>query len=332
MIHRPVLKKEILKFWLNSKFLKNDSPIFLVDATCGEGGHSLTLLEKAKKENWLKRLILICIDLDPEILKQAKNNLKKFRDHVIFKNVNYADLAKILDELNLPAGRKEINGILFDLGASSYHFKKESRGFSFRSNDPLDMRYDQRQKLSAFEVINRFPQNEMKNIIQKLGEERSAGRIANLIVKKRRIKPIKTTSELADIILEAIPKKFWHIHRDKNFSGHHKKIHPATKTFQALRIYVNSELNHVEKGIKEAIKKLQKGGRILVISFHSLEDRIIKRIFKEFAEPKKDEIYGKIIEQPQLYIMTKKPMLASQEELEKNPASRSAKLRVAERR
>jgi len=227
-IHKPVLLKEVIDFWINPKILDKEKIIF-VDATCGEGGHSLELLKKAKKEKWLNKLKLICIDKDPEILKLAKDNLKKFKN-VIFINDGFENLDKILEELKI----KKIDGILFDLGASAFHFKKANRGFSFAEDNFLNMRFDakerkepfkknlKRENITAFDVVNFFSEPKLRIIIQKLGEERMAKRIASFIVERRREELIKTSKELAEIIACAIPKKKLaqkYSSGDKNISG-----------------------------------------------------------------------------------------------------------------
>ncbi len=318
IIHKPVLVREVLKYWVNPVLVSDKRKlVVVVDATCGEGGHSLALLKKAQKEGWLKKLQLVCLDWDPKIIERAKANLKKFARNVIFKEGNYRDLKSILNSLDI----YQIDGILFDLGASTFHFKKAERGFSFSEPSFLDMRYTPNNKLTAEKVINEFPPEKLIEIIKRYGEETRAPTIVKAIVRARAQKRIKTAKELAQIIAEAIPKRFWP-----------RKIHPATKTFQALRIFINQELNNLEQGLRQALAVLAPKARIVVLSFHSLEDRIVKRIFRLHSQPKTDMIYGVTIEPAYLKILTKKPIVPSLVEREQNPASRSAKMRVAERR
>lgn len=325
--HYPVLEKEVLNYWINPKILANllvGKKIFLVDATCGEGGHSLAILKKAKHEGWLNKLKLICLDADKEILGRAQTRLKEFSKNIIFANTNFINLTKIINDLNL----KKVDGILFDLGISTFHYKISGRGFSFAKNEILDMRIEknpkfkiQNSKLTIREILNNWSEEELRAIFKNYGEEKWAKRIAQKIVAVRVKKEIKTSFELAEIVARAIPKKFWP-----------RRIHPATRVFQALRIVVNSELENLQKVLIEAKNILNSRGRILVISFHSLEDRIVKKYFRKLNLDKRDEIYGKIVQEAQFDILTKKPILVSSSELVKNPASRSAKLRIIEKR
>ena len=314
--HYPVLKNEVLKFWVNT-ILLTKKEIIIVDATCGEGGHSLALLEKAQKENWLLKLKLICLDQDQEILKLAKKRLTKYKNNTIFINANFKDIELEMEKL----GIKKVNGILLDLGISTYHYKKSGRGFSFNKSEPLDMRLDKNQKLTAEVIINTWNEKDLEKIFKDYGEERFSRRIARFITEKRKLMSIKTSHELAEIIKSAIPRKFWPKH-----------IHPATKIFQALRIAVNQELENLKQSLEKIINILTPKGRILVISFHSLEDRIVKKYFKNLNLDKLDDIYGRIMEEAPFDILTKKPICASSVELAQNPASRSAKLRIVQRR
>ena len=314
MYHKPVLLKKVLKYWVNVYLLSKKKRVFIVDATCGEGGHSLALLKKAQKEGWLNKLKLICLDWDEEILKRAKKRLAAFSPCVIFKNCSYLDLDKTLSRLKI----KKIDGILFDLGASSFHFKKAKKGFSFQEDSLLDMRYSKIRKETALDIVRGYSKEEIAEILKVYGEERWAKKIAEAIISVRSKKEIRTARELAEIVAQAVPRKFW------------GKTHPATKTFQALRIYVNKELDNVQIGVKKAVSLLSPQARILVISFHSLEDRLVKRIFRLTSEPKKDIIFGRVLKSGSLKNIGR--FFPSCLELEKNPASRSAVLRVAEKR
>lgn len=288
-MHKPVLLKETLDFL-------NIRDGIYVDCTLGTGGHSIGILKALNG-----RGLLIGLDRDEEALKIAKERLKGYNNCYLFHS-NYIDLKHILKE----QGIKHITGgILMDLGSSSIQFDDMSRGFSFKSNAPLDMRMDKTQSLTAFKIINEYKESEIANIIYNYGEERNSRKIARLIIEKRvKNGPIKTTNELIGIILQCYPK--W-----KKF-----RIHPATKTFQAIRIEVNKELENLDKFMCFIPELLSPTCRLTVISFHSLEDRIVKNYFKSTAS---------------LKILTKKPITPSREEILNNPRSRSAKLRAAEK-
>jgi 16S rRNA (cytosine1402-N4)-methyltransferase len=289
--HFPVLLSETVEH-----LLKNNGKIY-VDATIGLGGHSYELLRRNPN------IYLIGIDKDPYALEKAEERLKEFKGRFSLYQADYKDI----DEVLKVEGIDKVDGILMDLGVSMLQLKTPERGFSFNEEAPLDMRMNPEQKFSAYDVVNRYSEKELARIIKEYGEERFAHRIAKAIVNARRKKPIETTKELAQIIEGAIPKGFY------------KKIHPATKTFQAIRIEVNKELEHLKEALLKIPHLLNPKGRIAVISFHSLEDRIVKHTFRYFE---KEGI---------LKVLTKKPITPSEEEIKKNPPSRSAKLRVAER-
>jgi 16S rRNA (cytosine1402-N4)-methyltransferase len=247
---------------------------------------------------------LIGIDADESAIKIAQDNLKDFQDSFKLINDNFENLDRILPK----EGVERIDAILFDLGLSSYQIEDDTRGFSIKRNSRLDMRMDTRLRVTAYDIVNRYKESSLSQIIERFGEEPFHKRIARFIVSERSKRPIETTHELATIIHRAVS------HRYKN-----SKIDPATRTFQALRIAVNRELESLENGLKKAISYLAPKGRICVISFHSLEDRIVKRIFKGYSD------LGV------LKILAKKPITPSREEILFNPRSRSAKLRIAER-
>lgn len=288
--HKSVLLDEIAGF-LSPKHLG-----IYVDATVGGGGHAERILEESAPSGRL-----IGIDVDPLMLDIAKKRLGRFGERCSLIEGNYIELQEILNKL----GINEIDGIIFDLGVSTEHFLDSHRGFSIAKDGPLDMRLSPRIIITAGEIINRWAPNELIEILYKYGEERWAKRIVKYIVEERRRKKIDTTGELAEIIIRAV-------------GGRRGKIHPATKTFQALRIAVNDELNNIETVMPIAVNTLKIGGRICVISFHSLEDRIIKNIFRSLAGSG-------------LRIITKKPVVPKREEIIANPRARSAKLRVAEK-
>lgn len=285
-MHIPVLKKEILEY-LSVK--PNDK---IIDCTFGEGGHSKAILEKEGK--------VLGIEWDAELYNKAKSlNLER----LILINDSYANIKEIAEKNNFnPA-----NGILIDLGMCSWQIDESERGFSFSKDEPLDMRYG-KNGITAEIIANDYSEGEIEKILSEYGEERFAKRIAEKIVIQRKISPIKTTFQLTEIIKSAIPYKY-------QFG----KINSATRTFQALRIAVNDELNNLKKALESSIEILDKGGKIAVISFHSLEDRIVKNFFRDL------EKRGRI------KILTKKPIIASQEEIRNNARSRSAKLRAAQK-
>lgn len=270
----------------------------MVDATVGGGGHSYLLL----KQN--PNIKIVGIDRDEYALSIAKERLSEFSSRVILKKSDFAQLDKVLFSL----GIDKVAGFLFDLGVSHFHLKLD-RGFSFQREEFLDMRMDRSQRLTAYDVVNRFSQQELYRIIREYGEEKFARQIAQKIVEQRKKKRIETTKELAEIVCSVYPPKL----------RHSSKIHPATKTFQGIRIYVNDELNQIEVALEKTLIFLQPGSLVAVISFHSLEDRIVKSFFKKQKELKV------------LEILTKKPITPSKQELKENPASRSGKLRVARR-
>jgi 16S rRNA (cytosine1402-N4)-methyltransferase len=295
MTHIPVLLNEVIKF-LN---LKNNG--IYVDATLGEGGHTLNILE-----NTDEKVKVIGIDRDKEVLNVAKERLKRFKDRVFIVNDNFKNIDKILKEMKI----EKIDGVLFDLGVSSFQLDSKDRGFSFRYNSILDMRMDKRQSLKAEDLVNKLPYKELEEVIRLFGEERFSREIAKNICLERKKKEIKTTFELVEIINKSIPEKF-----------KYKKIHPATKTFQGLRIAVNDELNSLKESLNKVVNFMNPGARLCIISFHSLEDRIVKRFFNE-----KSKLKNQILK-----IITKKPIIPSDTEIFSNLRSRSAKLRVAER-
>lgn len=303
--HIPVLYREVLD-GLNVK----PNGIY-VDGTLGGGGHSEGILEK------LDSGLLIANDLDEVAIDNAKVRLKKYLDKVTFVHDDYKNIASHLDELNIDT----VDGILLDLGVSSYQIDTPNRGFSYTKDAPLDMRMDESQSLTAAIVINEYREKELADIFFRYGEERYARRIASVIVTKRNEKPVETTLELAEIVKSCYPKNF----RDG---------HPAKRVFQAVRIEVNGELNGLDKAVMQMARRLKVGGRMAVISFHSLEDRIIKNCFKELET---DCICDKSLpvcvcgKKREAIIVTKKPIIAGEEELKNNRRAESAKLRIIEK-
>jgi 16S rRNA (cytosine1402-N4)-methyltransferase len=284
-----------------------------VDCTLGGAGHSYEILKRLSDKGRL-----IGIDQDMDAINAAKEKLHDYKN-VTYVHDNFYNIENILGELDIEG----VDGILMDLGVSSYQLDQPERGFSYMHDAPLDMRMNRDDSKSAYEVVNNYDEDKIFRVIREYGEEKFAKRIAGFIAEQRQIAPINTTFELVEIIKSAIPARF---RRDGP--------HPAKRTFQAIRIEVNDELGILNKTIEDGIKKLNKGGRMDIISFHSLEDRIVKTKFKKLQDPcecPKDFpicICGK---KPVIKIITKKPIRASDEELETNPRSRSAKLRVAEK-
>jgi len=300
-LHTPVLKNQILEFF---QIYHNK---IIVDGTIGEGGHSESFLKKIQPSR------LIGIDGDSTILAKAKHRLEKF-SNIDLVNDNFTNLKNILQEKKIDA----LDGILLDLGISIFHYKESGRGFSFDKNEKLDMRA-RNVELSAYDIVNTYSQDKLRKIIWAYGEDRWAALIAKQIVAVRATQKIKTSKELANLIFNIVPKKF------------HSHIHPATKTFQALRIEVNNELGDLEIFLKIFPKLLNKKGRLAIITFQSLEDRIVKQKFRELSTGKIiDELKGTRAK-PAFRLLTKKPIIADENEIRTNAASRSAKLRVIEK-
>lgn len=287
-VHYSVMQNEVLSF-LNP----GDGEALLVDCTLGEGGHSNLFLQRYPK------LHVIGLDRDCRIMEKAKNRLAPYGDRFQARNIWFDEFWKNYDG---PA----VDYVLFDLGISVFHYEESGRGFSLKRREKLDMRLDLDGALDAAQVVNTYDEKSLADLIYNYGEERYSRRIAAAICNYRQTKQIEYTDELADIIWDAVPNEY-----------RHRRIHPATKTFQALRIEINGELDRIEPALEGAVKALKPGGRIAVITFHSLEDRPVKWFFKN---------HEGILE-----ILTKKPLEPTQEECETNPPSRSAKLRVVEK-
>lgn len=282
-----------------------------VDCTAGGGGHSLEIAKRLSKQGRL-----IAIDRDPDAISAVKKRLLSYSDRVELVNDNFSNLLNILD------GRSP-DGVLIDLGVSSYQLDTAERGFSYINDAPLDMRMNPSDPISAYDIVNNYSENQLADIIFNYGEEKFSKKIASLIVKKRQVKPISTTIELADTVFEAIPIKF----REKGGN-------PAKRTFQAIRIEVNNELNIIAPTVNTIAKSLSSGGRMVIITFHSLEDRIVKQTMNELSKgcscPAEFPVCvcGK---KPIINLISKKPVLPSYDELAENKRSHSAKLRVAEK-
>ena len=292
--HIPVMLEEVMEF-LNPK--END---VMVDGTLGLGGHAEAILKRIGP-----RGRLVGIDKDQRSLDTAKERLRPYVEQTYFVPGDFRDLDRILSEL----GITKVNGILLDLGISSAQLGDPQRGFSFQTQGPLDMRLDQNNPVSAFELVNSLPEEELAVILRDYGEERWHNRIARTIVRQRSMHPIETTSDLREVVLKAVPSR----------KGKGERIHPATRTFQAIRIAVNRELESIAIVLKKCVDLLAPGGRIAVIAFHSLEDRIVKQQFCDWARD------GRV------KLVVKKPLRPGEKECQENPRARSARLRIAER-
>jgi len=292
-MHIPVLQKEFLQY-LDPGPNEN-----FVDCTIDGGGHALSILEKTKPGGKL-----LGIDLDKSQISNLKSQISKWRldGRLILANDNFADLKEIVKK-NIFGN---ISGILLDLGYSSWHLEGSKRGFSFQKNEILDMRYNPESELSAYRIVNSWPKDSIEKILTEYGEEKFAKTISKNIVEERRKRPIKTTFDIVAVVKRSVPG--WY---------QHKKIHFATRTFQALRIAVNDELNNLERTLPQALEIMMNGGKLLIISFHSLEDRIVKNFLRIKSKENK------------LKVLTKKPIKPSQEEIRINPRARSAKMRSA---
>ena len=300
--HRPVLEKEVVEL------LEPKTGSFIVDGTCGGGGHTEALLESGAD--------VLALDQDPDAVQHVSEQLASFGRRVTVRQANFRHAAKVLDEL----GIRTIGGALLDLGVSSRQLENAERGFSLVRNGPLDMRMDPRTELTAATIVNEYSAEQLTRLFRELGEEPAARRIASLIVKMRNRSPFRETLPLARAI--------------EKLAGRHGRRHPATQVFQALRMEVNGELAALEEGLRVLAGRLQPGARIAVIAFHSLEDRIVKNFFRdrsrewldrpEWPAPQRNPDYD-------LKLVTPKPVEPSEDEQRANPRSRSAKLRVAKK-
>ncbi|HIJ94466.1 MAG TPA: 16S rRNA (cytosine(1402)-N(4))-methyltransferase RsmH [Desulfuromonadales bacterium] len=305
--HLSVLPEEVIRL------LAPESGKTYLDGTLGGGGHSALILEKAPAA------FLIGMDRDQEALAAAGKRLSRFGQQVSLIHSDFAGMAAELEQRGITG----LDGFILDLGVSSHQLDTKERGFSFQQDAPLDMRMDISRGETAADLLSEVPEQELEKIISEYGEERWARRIAAFIVKERDLEPITTTFRLVDIIKGAVPKATWD-----------ERIHPATRTFQALRIAVNSELESLERGMRAALDLLKPGGRGVIISFHSLEDRIVKHIFREYAEgctcPRQLPlcVCGTL---PRVKLLTGRPVTATTDEINQNPRARSAKLRAVEK-
>ena len=305
--HNPVLLGECIE----GLAIRPDG--IYVDGTLGRAGHSREIARRLTTGR------LVCIDRDEAALAAAAERLAPWRERVTLVHGNFGDLEQLLDDLGL----SRVDGMLFDLGVSSPQLDDAQRGFSYMADAPLDMRMDRSEGLTAYTVVNQWPQEELRRILYQYGEERCAGAIAGAIVRARERAPVETTLQLVDIIKSAMPAQ-----------ALREKQHPAKRSFQAIRIAVNDELTAVERMLQGAVPRLSPGGRLCVISFHSLEDRIVKNALAAFAKgctcPPDFPVCvcGK---KPQIRLVNRKPIVADPDELADNPRARSAKLRIGEK-
>lgn len=302
MEHESVLREDV------QKYLELKPGDKVVDATLGLGGHSLDILKKIGESGKL-----YVFEQDERNLKEAKHRLKEYEKQIVYFSNNFRYLkTRITDE-----GVSEIDAILFDLGLSSPHVDEADRGFSFMKDGPLDMRYDQRSPLTAADVLNTYSEDDLANIFFKYGEERMGKRVARKICEDRAKEPFASTIKFAKFLERILPSK-------------NKKKHPATQIFQALRMEVNDEMTVLQEALGQAVEMLKVGGRIVVISYHSIEDRLVKQFFKTLLLPTaspQEQIY-RAHGDPMVQALTKKPAIPSDKEIQTNPRSRSAKLRA----
>ncbi len=308
IFHTPVMLKEV------AESLRCKRGGIYVDGTVGGGGHAYEILERTAPDG-----LLIGIDLDDEALIEAEESLRSFGGRKILVKGNFADIAAIIISLNI----KLVDGILLDLGVSSHQLENAERGFSFSQEAPLDMRMDRSRGFTACDLVNNFSERELEKVIRDYGEEKMAGRIARTIVKKRKGEPLLTTTDLAAVVYEAASSGYGR-----------QRIDPATRTFQAIRIAVNNELDNLPKAIRSGIEMLKRGGRFSIISFHSLEDRIVKNEFRLWEKgcvcPPDLPVCG-CGQKALIKVLTKKPVRPNECEITVNLRARSARLRTAER-
>ena len=304
--HRPVMVAEVIEY------LAPQKGKVIVDGTLGAGGHAAAILERIGPAGRL-----IGIDRDPAAITAARHRLGAMEAQVSYYRENYRDIQSVIDS----EGIEEVDGILLDLGLSSLQVDDPERGFSFRHNGPLDMRMGPDAGRTAEEIVNEAPEDELARIIFNFGDERWARRIAHFIIEARERRPIRTTWELSKVVEDAVP-----------VSARRGRKHPARKTFQALRIAVNDELADLKEGIVTGIDSLAQAGRIVVLSYQSHEDRLVKRTFNSLAKGSDYPPGDPLFTEPTIEVLTRKPLTPSVEETESNPRARSAKLRAAMRK
>ncbi len=318
VLHYSVLPREVLGYLgpalKNAESSQIINPPLLIDGTLGEGGHSEIFLKE------YPQLQVIGLDRDCEILNRAEKRLEPYSSRFTAVNVWFDDF---FSEPERYGAAKAPNAVLFDFGISIYHYEASGRGFSFSKDEPLDMRLDHDSSINAEYIVNTYAQDRLADVIYQYGEERYSRRIAAAVAKRRKVKAVSTSADLADIIKGSVPRNY-----------RYGRIHPATRTFQALRIEVNGELDRIDRVLEKAVNSLTPGGRIGIISFHSLEDRRVKQMLKKLAvgcvcPPDAPQcVCGGT---PLVKLLTKKPVRPAEEEVLENPASRSARFRCAEK-
>lgn len=309
MIHISVLRKDV------QKYLRLKRGERVVDATLGLGGHSLDILKAIGEKG-----ILYAFEMDERNLSEAKKRLKKYESQIIFFHDNFRTLKNRIT--GVFSADNTVDAILFDLGLSSPHVDESERGFSFLRDGPLDMRFDKRGKKTAASILDTYSEQELSDIFFRFGEERMSRVIARKICEERKVQKFETTKQLADFLEKVLP-------RSRSKKG--KSRHPATRIFQALRIAVNDELSALEEALQGAMEILRVGGRVVVISYHSLEDRIVKRFFQDLEKPEiasPEKAIYQVYDDPIVERLTRKPVIPTEKELEQNPRCRSAKLRA----
>lgn len=314
-VHTPVMVKEVLKYLMPNKKLEN---FVFIDCTLGGGGHTSAIVKKLSIFNY--QFSIIGIDQDIDAIKASKKRLKKYSKNITYINDNFKNIESILKNLKI----KKVDAILIDLGVSTYQLENSARGFSFQNNSNLDMRMNKKQKFSAQDILNKFSEKELSNIFSYIGENPFAKLIASNIIKYRKNTKIQTAAQLISIIKKSTPPK-WRYSRKKHF---------ATNIFRALRIVVNDELGAIQQSISKMVLALKPGGRLVIITFHSLEDSIVKKEFKKLENPCTCPPKAPICacnKKPIIKVLTKKAILPSEKEISKNPKARSAQIRVAEK-
>lgn len=305
-MHEPVMREEVL----NGLGVRAGGTY--IDATLGDGGHALAILERAGPT-----ARLLGMDRDEEALAGARERLAEWSEQCAWAHTNFGGLSRAADE----CGFNLVDGVFFDLGVRSEQLDRAERGFSFMREGPLDMRMDRSEPLTAAEVVNTLSEKELADVLRRLGEERASRRIAERIVRRRAEKLFETTTDLAETVAAAA-------------GGRRGKIHPATRTFMALRMAVNRELEAIEEGVAAALQRIVPGGRVAVLTYHSLEDRLVKQIFgRHVGRWESLQAGGRAWRgtEPRMERVTRKPLTPGEEELKTNPRSRSAKLRIVER-
>lgn len=308
--HVPVMRDEVLDL------LACRPGGFYVDGTAGGGGYAEAILQRAEPDG-----ILLALDWDADAIARVRERLQSYQPRVLLEKSSFADLPFVLERLGF--GLETVDGVVIDLGVSSFQLEDPERGFSFLHDGPLDMRMDRSLNQTASDLVNTLPESELADLIFQLGEEKWSRRIAKAIVSRRTLRPILRTAELATLVVDVVPKT-----KDS------RRIHPATRTFQALRMAVNKDLESLESFLSRVLDVLKPGGRLCIVAFHSLEDRLVKTTFRQWAKScrcSQDLWTCECEGQPRVRLLTKKPLRPAETEVETNPRARSARLRAIEK-